>query len=177
MRHRLVALASLFVVSTHMGACAMDRIEAEMPLLTFSKQTAPESESLIGGQVVRSPGYEYGELLVYNRLTEPIVLEWNIHVRQNFTPIVRSSAGEVVSDGRPFGISGSPSAEASKHVVAPGEKHTIKLAGLFETVPRGKRKPGIYCIRVRFLAVAADGHGLGIWESNEISVQLNENEE
>ena len=141
---------------------------ADEPLLTLSKKTAPARKTDIAGQVVASPAYDYGVIVLRNRLREPVTLSWNIDEDQNFVPVVRNSAGRVVSNGSPFGFARAPRGKLEERTVPPGKDHTIEAHMLFETVSKEHRKAGTYFIRVQFSI------GKSLWESNEIRVVLGE---
>jgi hypothetical protein len=156
-----VVLIMLFATFTGTSA-------AEKPLLTLSKKTALERKTEIAGQVVTIPGYDYGIIELHNRLSTPVELSWNIHEDQNFVPVVRNAAGQVISNGSAFGFARAPSAELKKHTVPPGNDYTIEAHMLFETVPQEQLKPGTYFIRMQLRV------GQSLWESNEIRVEWKE---
>jgi hypothetical protein len=161
MLYRISLLAIVYSAVIAAAACA-----EEKPLLTLSKQKAPAREAEIGGQLVRFPSYDYGLIVLHNCLNEPIPLAWNINEDQNFTPVVRNAAGQVVSNGQPFGFARAPRLDFEKHTVPPGKEFAVEARMLFETVPDKHRKPGSYFIRVQFAL------GESLWESNEIRVEL-----
>ena len=163
MQQRYSALVIVFLFCGLTGTSAADE-----PLLTLSKKKALARKTEIAGQAETSPAYDYGVIVLRNRLREPVTLSWNIEEDQNFVPVVRSAAGRVVSNGHPFGFARSPRAKLEERTVPPGKDHTIEAHMLFETVPEEHKKAGTYSIRVQFLI------GKSLWESNEIRVVLRE---
>jgi hypothetical protein len=145
-RHWCAAAIVCAVLFNFSGADAM-----EQPLLVLRSKTGVDG---------------INEIAFFNRFERPIDFRFNIAPEQNLTPIVRSSAGEVVSNGRPFGFARAPSREVSKVSVAIGERYSFEVRNLFETVPDEKQIPGTYYVRVRY-----EHNGVG-WESNEIEVTI-----
>jgi hypothetical protein len=133
-------------------------------LFNYSGADAMEQPLLVLKSKMRADAFN--EIAFVNRFERPIDFQFNIAPEQNLTPIVRNSAGEVVSNGQPFGFARAPSQEVSTVSVPVGDRYLFEVRNLFETVPDEKQLPGTYYVRVRYERKGA------AWESNEIEVTV-----
>lgn len=161
MRRSACSIAAMFALFACTGVYAMEK-----PLLTLSKKTQPAGELVVADQVVRTPAYDFGEIVLFNRLGEKVELTFNIGPDQMFTPIVRHVTGEIISNGKPFGYSRAPWSEVRAVAVPANQSFTAEARKLLETVPEERQVPGVYYVRVRY------ERGGVTWESNEIEITL-----